>query len=227
MNILSPETYLSPLLTSYLSKYVKDIEKNNFQLSVWGGDVVLQNLEFKLDTLDNELGQLPFSFVSCQAKELCIHVPWNKITSEPITVTLESLECVLKLNCRKTLKVKKEKPLSNSADSSNQQSYINSIIRKIKCNINIIVNNLTIKYVEEDLVLSINIHSVLYKGVDELWKPSFIEMKEEDSSMRYACEVKDMTICLDKRESDGNTRIFEKPLVFRFFVLKQFVDQVV
>ena len=57
MNILSPETYLQPLLTSYLSKYIKDIDKNNFKLSVWGGDVVLRDLEFKLDTLDNNLGE--------------------------------------------------------------------------------------------------------------------------------------------------------------------------
>ena len=85
---------------------------------------------------------------------------------------------------RKTLYVKKDSRASTpeqqqQSSSSQQQSYIDSILRKIKSNINLIINDLTIKYVEEDLVLSINCHCLSYKGVDEVWKPSFVDLKEE------------------------------------------------
>lgn len=34
---------------------------------------------------------MPFSFVSGSIRELLIHVPWTKITSEPITITINTI----------------------------------------------------------------------------------------------------------------------------------------
>lgn len=65
-------------------------------MSLWGGDVSFNNLDLRLEVLENEL-QLPFTFVSGHIHELLIHVPWTKITSEPITITINTIECILKL----------------------------------------------------------------------------------------------------------------------------------
>lgn len=35
----------------YVNKYIKNLKPSDLSLSVWGGDVVLQNLELNLDVL--------------------------------------------------------------------------------------------------------------------------------------------------------------------------------
>ena len=61
-----------------------------FQVSLWGGDAVFHNLDLRLDVLEQEL-QLPFSFMSGHIHELQIHVPWTKLASEPITITINTI----------------------------------------------------------------------------------------------------------------------------------------
>lgn len=46
------ETYITPLLMSYVDKYIKNLKPSDFSLSIWGGDVVLYNLELRLDVLE-------------------------------------------------------------------------------------------------------------------------------------------------------------------------------
>lgn len=66
-------------------------------MSLWGGEVSFQNLDLRLDVLEEELN-LPFcSFLSGHIHELIIRVPWTKIASEPICVTINTIEFVLKL----------------------------------------------------------------------------------------------------------------------------------
>lgn len=65
-------------------------------MSLWGGEVSFQNLDLRLDVLEEELN-LPFSFLSGHIHELTIRVPWTKIASEAICVTINTIEFVLKL----------------------------------------------------------------------------------------------------------------------------------
>ena len=60
------------------------------QVSLWGGDASFQNLDLRLEVLEEQLN-LPFTFVSGHIHELLIHVPWVKITSEPIVVTINTI----------------------------------------------------------------------------------------------------------------------------------------
>jgi vacuolar protein sorting-associated protein 13B len=54
------EALLTPLLTSYLDKYIKNFSPADLKLSLWGGDVVLSNLELQLDMLERDL-RLPLA----------------------------------------------------------------------------------------------------------------------------------------------------------------------
>lgn len=45
------EGYITPLFMSYVDKYIKNLKPEDLSLSIWGGDVVLQNLELNLDVL--------------------------------------------------------------------------------------------------------------------------------------------------------------------------------
>lgn len=46
-------------------------------------------------------------------------------------------------------------------------------------NVNIVVNNLILKYVEDDIVLSVNITSAECYTVDDLWERAFMDITGE------------------------------------------------
>jgi len=60
--MLRLESYVAPFLTSYLKRYIRNLTSEDLKLSIWGGDVVLTNLELKLDILESEL-DMPFDAV--------------------------------------------------------------------------------------------------------------------------------------------------------------------
>ncbi|KTF72574.1 hypothetical protein cypCar_00047186 [Cyprinus carpio] len=76
------ESYVSPLLMSYVNRYIKNLKTSDLQLSIWG---------LRLEVLEQEL-KLPFTI-----HELCIHVPWTKLSTEPVVITINTMECILKL----------------------------------------------------------------------------------------------------------------------------------
>ena len=90
------ESYITPIILSYVDKYVKNARAERSQVSLWGGDVVFSNLDLRLDVLERELG-LPFTFVSGHIHELHINVPWTRLNAEPIVITINTIECVLRL----------------------------------------------------------------------------------------------------------------------------------
>jgi hypothetical protein len=57
------ESYITPLILSRVERYVKNVRSEDSQVSLWGGDAVLNNLDLKLDVLEEEL-RLPFRLVS-------------------------------------------------------------------------------------------------------------------------------------------------------------------
>ena len=42
------------------------------------------------------------------------------------------------------------------------------------------MNNLIVKFVEDDIVLSVNVKSVEYHSVNSIWQKSFIDLTPED-----------------------------------------------
>lgn len=50
------ESYVTPILMSYVNRYIKNLKPSDLQLSLWGGDVVLSKLELKLDVLEQVNG---------------------------------------------------------------------------------------------------------------------------------------------------------------------------
>ena len=128
-------------------------------MSLWEGDMVFQNLELKLDVLDEEL-QLPFTFLSGFIKYLKIQIPWTKIGNEPITLTINDSELVVKLKDLSNYSPPTPKPKNkgNSLEGDDSSSgYIASLIAKIVNNISVICNNISIKFLEDDIVFSMNI----------------------------------------------------------------------
>lgn len=54
--------------------------------------------------------------------------------------------------------------------------YIQSLINKIVSNISIHCNNLILKYVEEDIVLSMNVKLLKFESANENWESAYTGM---------------------------------------------------
>ncbi|XP_016140243.1 vacuolar protein sorting-associated protein 13B [Sinocyclocheilus grahami] len=202
------ESYVSPLLMSYVNRYIKNLKPSDLQLSLWGGDVVLSKLDLRLDVLEQEL-KLPFTFLSGHIHELRIHVPWTKLSSEPVVITINTMECILKLRDGATVSVLFDLFLLLSA------GYVQSLIRRVVNNVNIVVNNLILKYVEDDIVLSVNITSAECYTVDDLWDRAFMDIIAPELVLRKVINFSDCTVCLDKRNASGKIEFYQDPLLYK------------
>lgn len=131
--------------------------------------------------LEKEL-QLPFNLVSGHIHELSIHVPWTKLASEPINITINTIECVLKLQggensepntVKEYPKRKKSAKKLNNENIEAPPGYVQSLINKIVNNITVNCKNLILKYVEEDIVVSVNIKLLTFESANEEWQAAF------------------------------------------------------
>ncbi|KAM5157653.1 intermembrane lipid transfer protein VPS13B isoform 1-T1 [Mantella aurantiaca] len=229
------ESYVTPILMSYVNRYIKNLKPSDLQLSLWGGDVVLSKLELKLDVLEQEL-KLPFTFLSGHIHELRIHVPWTKLGSESVVITINTMECILKLkdgaqddhescgssstsrsntdNAKTPVKPKKIQQTAPS-DPDLPPGYVQSLIRRVVNNVNIVVNNLILKYVEDDIVLSVNITCAECYTVDEFWDRAFMDISATELVLRKVINFSDCTVCLDKRNASGKIEFYQDPLLYK------------
>ena len=73
----------------------------------------------------------------------------------------------------------------------------------------VVCNNLILKYVEDDLVLSINVRHASLVSSDMNWETAFTELTPADLVMRKLLSVSDLTVCLDKRGAMGKIESYE------------------
>ncbi|KAK0091414.1 hypothetical protein PV326_003263, partial [Microctonus aethiopoides] len=186
-------------------------------VSLWGGDATFQNLDLRLGVL-NEQFDLPFTFISGHIHELLIHVPWVKIISEPIVITINTIECILKMKDGSETEDDGNLQYKSAVESLNEDtpsSYMKSIVTKVVNNITINCNNLILKFVEEDIVLSVNIRFLSMQTVNEDWKPTFTDVNATDMILRKVMTIEDLTLCLDRMDSSGKIDIYQDPVVYR------------
>ncbi|XP_076241466.1 vacuolar protein sorting 13B [Calliopsis andreniformis] len=214
------ESYITPVILSYVEKYVKNFKPEQSQVSLWGGDASFQNLDLRLEVLEEQLN-LPFVFVSGHIHELLIHVPWVKINSEPIVITINTIECILKLKddnkveaSTSTLQKRQEIPQEEAPPG-----YIKSIVTKVVNNITINCNNLILKYVEEDIVLSVNVRFLSMQTVDNKWESAFTDVNAYEVMLRKVITIQDLTLCLDKMDASGKIEIYQDPVLYRCSVI--------
>ncbi|CAL7938023.1 unnamed protein product [Xylocopa violacea] len=214
------ESYITPVILSYVEKYVKNFKPEQSQVSLWGGDASFQNLDLRLEVLEEQLN-LPFVFVSGHIHELLIHVPWVKINSEPIVITINTIECILKL--KDDSKVETNPSTSQRRQEISEEEappgYIKSIVTKVVNNITINCNNLILKYVEEDIVLSVNVRFLSMQTVDNKWEPAFTDVNAYEVMLRKVITIQDLTLCLDKMDASGKIEVYQDPVLYRCSVI--------
>ncbi|XP_050683023.1 uncharacterized protein LOC126978332 [Leptidea sinapis] len=208
------ESYVTPILLSYVDKYVRDFKPADAQVSLWAGGVTLHNLVLKADVLQQEVS-IPFTLVSGRIHELLIQVPWTKIMSEPIVVTINTIECILGLHPPPTADESPPLEAHRSQVVEAPPGYMQALVRRIVSNISIRIHSLIVKYVHDDIVLSLNVKRLSVDSVGADWQPTFADIDQNDPIIRRLIRLDDLTLCLDKSDSDGKIRFYQEPLLYR------------
>lgn len=251
---------------NYMTKYVRDIRPQDFQMSLWEGEVTFQNLELRLSVLENEFN-LPFEIVSGHIHELNILVPWTKIISEPIRIKINTIEFILKareqkpegyaakpenmdeaptsstcakaksdssatksrLDERSTVTSKQEQKsvcmstrsdgnvdgLSTGNATSPSGGLGSAFLAKIVANINVNCENIILKYVDDEVVISMNIQLFNMGAANEEWKVAMVDVQPLHVVIRKLITVSDLTMCVDKRNSAGQIEACMEPIIYR------------
>ncbi|XP_014293923.1 intermembrane lipid transfer protein VPS13B [Halyomorpha halys] len=209
------ESYITTIILSYVDRYISNFKRKDAQVSLWEGDAVFHNLDLDLEVLDQEFN-LPFSFVSGHVHELHIHVPWTRIASHPVTVTINTIECVMKLKRPgQEQKPKKKKKKTSTTSEETPPTYTTALANKVVYNLNITCNNLILKYVDEDIVLSMNIKTLSIVTVNKKWIPMYCVLTPDNLILRKLVSLSDVTICLDKRNASGRIESYLEPLLYK------------
>ncbi|XP_045784582.1 vacuolar protein sorting-associated protein 13B [Maniola jurtina] len=214
MNMFNIESYVTPILLSYVDKYVRDFKPADAQVTLWAGGVTLHNLVLKADVLQREVA-LPFTLVSGRIHELLIQVPWTKIMSEPIVVTINTIECILSLNPPADEVPPEETYSGRTQVVEAPPGYMQALVRRIVSNIAVRVHSLIVKYVHDDIVLSLNVKHLAVDSVGPNWEPTFADIDQNHPAIRRLVRLDDLTLCLDKSDSDGKIRFYHEPLLYR------------
>lgn len=99
--------------------------------------------------------------------------------------------------------------------SQEPPGYMATLINKIANNISLKLNNIIFKYIEEDIVLSMNIQTLSIGSADEDWQPSFIDINPSKVLLRKLINISDLTICLDKPNAQGKIDVCQEPILYR------------
>jgi len=88
------EGVLERLLTAGLGRYLTGLDKKNFSVGLWRGDIVLENADIKPEALG--LLQLPLVLVMGKIQQLVIKVPWTRLGSASVEIQVSGVYVLLR-----------------------------------------------------------------------------------------------------------------------------------
>ena len=88
------ESILEKALNSVLGKYIEDLDSKDLNISIWGGDIKLKDINLKKDIFD--MFKVPLDLIFGQIGELHICVPWKNLGSSPVEVTISDIQIVVR-----------------------------------------------------------------------------------------------------------------------------------
>ena len=84
------ESVVAKVLQKVLGAFVRGLDEENLELSVWNGDVRLSNLQLRTEVLDAL--PLPVRVLGGSLGEVRVSVPWrNLLGGEPMLLTVDSV----------------------------------------------------------------------------------------------------------------------------------------
>ena len=87
------ESLLESLLNKYLGEYVTGLSRQDLSVSIWGGDIELNDVLLKKDIFTKF--KLPLELIYGQIGYLRIQCPWRHLGSKPVNVEVRDIWLVV------------------------------------------------------------------------------------------------------------------------------------
>uniref|UniRef100_K1QGZ4 Vacuolar protein sorting-associated protein 13C n=1 Tax=Magallana gigas TaxID=29159 RepID=K1QGZ4_MAGGI len=106
------ESLVADLINKYLGDFVENLDRSQLKIGIWGGDVVLQNLDLKESALDDL--DLPVKIKAGHIGKLTLKIPWKNLYTESVVASIDGLYALavpnvaIKYNAEKEEKAKQE-----------------------------------------------------------------------------------------------------------------------
>jgi hypothetical protein len=153
------EKTITQIILTFLKSYVKDVEVA--ESSFWSGDVSFNNLELRLDVLQ-ESTNLPIYFTRGFVRTLKIHIPWTNLSQEPTLVSVDTVEVIFTTNKAHAPPTPRDRtphtPVTPTEDDAcstepHEDSWVETTIQKMITNLAVTITNVSIKYALHMLLL--------------------------------------------------------------------------
>lgn len=200
------ESVVATLLNRFLGSYIENFDTKQLNIGIWSGDVRLNDLRLKKESLDKF--KLPLDVKFGHLGQLTLQIPWANLKGKPVKVIIEDVyllaspiivnEYDSEEDQRRQQKLKQEKlkdleaiqTAANSggglsADLSTNESFTESLITKIVDNLQVTIKNIHIRYEDESVLtespyaLGLVLEELSAVSTDEGWTPSFIYITEK------------------------------------------------
>lgn len=200
------ESYVVSILNKFLGQYVENLDPSQFQMSIWGGDVKLENLVLKENALD-EL-DLPVKVLRGHLGQLVLNIPWKNLYSEPVVAKVDEVFILARPNSNvkydheKEEKIKQEKKhqelvaieeamkyaeeskKQNAEEKEKNLGFAEKLAMHIVKNIQVYVSNIHIRF--EDTIsnedgpfsVGITLENLSAESVDDNWQPIVVDSKQ-------------------------------------------------
>lgn len=149
---------------SYFGDYLNGIDANNLHVGIWNGDIRIENVSLNEQKINHLMlsAKLPFELIYSHVGGLRVVVPWNKLSSMPVEITLNDVYLFLrmkdtgsKVELNDIILNKKElvknyceylsTKLLGEKKEDKEAGYLNKMIAKIIDNIQLKIENIHIR----------------------------------------------------------------------------------
>ena len=194
------EALLEKILLSKLGKFISGLDRENLKVAVWKGDIILNNVHLSADSL--LMFQLPFILSFGVISELVIRIPWTKLTSSPIEISLDGLFILLSPQEKRNWEYSEEgeiikrKDLIESLEKKTeelspeeemkQKGFIEKLTGKILDNIKVTIKNIHIRFEygldSRNFAVGLCLESIESYTTDENWEIHFTDRQDLKSA---------------------------------------------
>ncbi|KAJ3603606.1 hypothetical protein NHX12_028351 [Muraenolepis orangiensis] len=196
------ESVVVDVLNRFLGDYVVNLDSSQLKLGIWGGDVVLLNLEIK----ENALSQLdiPFKVRAGHIGRLELKIPWKNLYTQSVEATLDGVYLLIvptasiKYDAEKEEKQLQEarqrelqrieETKQKAAEQDNpklekQDTFIEKLVTQVIRNVQVKISNIHVRY-EDDvtnpncpLSFGVSLKNLSLHTADENWNPCLLDEK--------------------------------------------------
>ncbi|XP_060551931.1 intermembrane lipid transfer protein VPS13A-like [Ruditapes philippinarum] len=216
------ESLVTDLINKYLGDFVENLDKSQLKLGIWGGDVVLNELDLKESALDDL--DLPVKIKAGHIGNLTLKIPWKNLYSEPVIATIDGLYALavpnvgIKYNAEKEekekqaakqkkltaleeakkLEAEKDKPKEKKKDSF-AEKFATQVIKNLQVEVRNIHVRFEDKYTnpKQPFSIGVSLKELLFRTTDENWKPCII--KEAVSQINKLVKLESLAVYWNSR----------------------------